>query len=89
MAGLLTYKNYTRFVVEYLSGLLKAHADRIRGDSPKSGKLKVLNTDQFMQMFQTMLVTGQASIPRDMQSELVRLYPTIKAGFGERALDLI
>ena len=76
----LQYKNYTRYVVDYLSGLLEHHASRLKGSG------RILYTEQFLKLFDLIFITGQSGIPRDLQAQLAKQYPTIKVRISDFAI---
>ena len=73
ISEVLSYKHYTRFVVNYLSGLLNIHGSKIK--SHVQNNFKVLNTQQFLKIFDTI---SEASINKEMQGVLLDQYETIK-----------
>ncbi len=74
MQPMMALKNYSRFVVEYLSGLFSHHSARI-----KSSKSKLLYSRQYFLLFDAIFGATGGNLNKDMQAELRRLYPAIKA----------
>jgi hypothetical protein len=72
MLPMLTMKNYSRYVVEYLSGLLSHHSARI-----KASKTKLLYSRQFFLLFDAIFTS--VNLSKESQAELLRQYDTIKA----------
>ena len=72
MSDLLTYKSYSRFVIQYLSELLQKHSSSI-------GKRdKVLSTDQFISIFKSIFINGELINNKELQQTLFKQYPDIK-----------
>ena len=76
MRPLLRLKHYTRFVVSYLSGLLKMHASNINSGNFVKGP-RIAYPAQYFLIFDTIFNDG-TSVTKDMQKELMDSYPTIK-----------
>merc|ERR550532_3851138 len=76
MRPLLKLRHYTRFVVSYLSGLLKLHATAINSASLAKGP-RIAYPAQYFLIFDTIFNDG-TSVTKDMQKELMDSYPTIK-----------
>jgi len=72
MLPVLTMKNYSRFVVEYLSGLLAHHSARV-----KSGK-RIIFPRQLFLFFDALFATA-GSLNKELQAELQRQYDALKA----------
>ena len=71
MSDLLTYKSYSRFVINYLSELLNKHSSGI-------GKRdRVLSTDQFVSIFKSIFINGEL-LNKELQQTLFKQYPPIK-----------
>lgn len=74
LSELVQYRNYSRFVTDYLAGLLDHHSERVR----KGGR--VLFSGQFFKIFD--VVFGTAAFPnlgRQYKARLLELYPVVKA----------
>lgn len=71
MLPVLTMKNYSRFVVEYLSGLLAHHSARV-----KSGK-RILFSRQLFLCFDALFATAN-NLNRELQAELQKQYDALK-----------
>jgi len=76
MRPLLRLKNYTRFVVTYLSGLLKMHVSYINSSNFAKGP-RIAYPAQYFLIFDTIFNDG-TSISKDMQKELMDSYPVVK-----------
>jgi len=76
MRPLLRLKNYTRFVVSYISGLLKMHSSHINSANFSKGP-RIAYPAQFFLIFDTLFSEG-TGIAKEMQKELMDSYPTIK-----------
>ena len=71
MLPVLTMKNYSRFVVEYLSGLLAHHSARV-----KSGK-RVIFARQLFLFFDALFATAN-NLNKELQTELQKQYDALK-----------
>ena len=76
MRPLLRLRHYTRFVVTYLSGLLKIHASIISSGNLSKGP-RVIYPSQYFLMFDT-IFNEATTISKESQKELLEQYPTIK-----------
>ena len=77
MTDFLTYKHYSRFVVDYLCGLLFHHQSKIR---EKKLPGRIIYTDRFVRVLDTVFVTAQG-LNKDMQNKLASQYPLVKVNF--------
>ncbi len=84
IADLLPLKHYSRFVVDYLGGLLDHHGDRVRklSKDPKSGGGgggRLLYSGQFFKIFDVIFNTAAfPNLNKQYKARLLELYPVIK-----------
>ena len=80
IADLLQYKNYSRFVVDYLGGLLEHHADRVRRHQKEgSSSGRVLYSSQFFKIFDVIFGTSAFhNLNKQYKARLLELYPVVK-----------
>ena len=69
MRPLLRLRHYTRFVVTYLSGLLKIHASIINSGNLSKGP-RVIYPSQYFLMFDT-IFNEATTISKESQKELL------------------
>lgn len=76
----MTMKHYSRFVVDYLVGLMGAHKNRISKLVAKKDQLRrSLYPNQFFQCFDAIYIAAPASaLSKEHQNALMKQYPTIK-----------
>ena len=74
MTDLLTYKHYSRFVVDYLCSLLYTHQSKIR-DKKIPGR--IVYTERFLKVLDTVFVQA-TGLNKEMQNKLVSQYPLVK-----------
>ena len=80
MAPVLTLRNYSKLVSDYLTTLFKIHAQKVE-DCAKSEKIRVATTGQFFKMFDAVLMnpaTGSGNLSRDSMNQLLKAYQTFK-----------
>eukprot|EP00095_Tigriopus_kingsejongensis_P002337 maker-scaffold868_size86715-snap-gene-0.23 protein:Tk02337 transcript:maker-scaffold868_size86715-snap-gene-0.23-mRNA-1 annotation:"hypothetical protein L798_09076" len=73
MLPLISLKNYSRFVVDYIRDLIKLHKSKI-----VSGKVKLLYTSQYFKILDAIFVNAPAGLNKDFQAVLLDQYPAIK-----------
>ena len=76
MRPLLRLRHYSRFVVTYLSGLLKLHSSTINSGSWAKGP-RILYPAQFFAIFDA-IFTESSALSKDLQKEMLDQYTTIK-----------
>ena len=86
MRPLLKLRHYTRFVVSYLSGLLKLHATAINSASLAKGP-RIIYPSQYFLMFDA-IFNDSSSLSKEIQKEMMEQYPTIKKlAIGDCSVD--
>ncbi|TRY61534.1 hypothetical protein TCAL_05733 [Tigriopus californicus] len=71
MLPVLSLKNYSRFVVDYLVALLERHKSSIRGQT------RLLCSSQFLKVFDAMFVNA-SNLNKELQASLLSQYQSIK-----------
>ena len=78
MAPVMTMRHYSRYVVSYLSSLVKLHQKTIDSTSGGQGGRRLLYSSQFLTFFDAIFTVGPGSLPKDVQAELAEQYPAVK-----------
>ena len=76
MRPLIRLRHYSRFVVNYLSGLLEAHSASINSGNWAKGP-RILYPSQFFMLFDA-IFTEASTLPKELQASLFNQYHTIK-----------
>ena len=71
MLPMMTMKNYSRFVTDYLAGLIKEHANKVKK------RVKVIYASHFLRFLDALFVTSQ-SLNKELQGTLINQYQAIK-----------
>ena len=72
MSDLLSYKNYTRFIVDYLVSLFDQHAEKASNNS-------ILNCDQFFKIMERIYGAQYGgSINKELQQTLAKQFNNVK-----------
>jgi len=86
MRPLLRLRHYTRFVVSYLSGLLKMHASTINSANLAKGP-RIIYPSQYFLIFDA-IFNDATSLSKELQKEMMDQYPSIKTlAIGDCSAD--
>ena len=77
MRPLLKLRHYSKFVVNYIKDLLRHHQVTSNLNKIKEGR-RLLFTDQFFQIFDSVFVEAPISLNKELMAELDSIFPILK-----------